>query len=154
MGSSSCLVVCAFAWRIIPKAFRIKTSWESWNYQLEATHREMRRLEHMLQDHISLERTASNALALTTIQEVLHVRSCQRLQCEAILWEIGKARVANTGLAVLCDQSSSRVTRRENYLQLLDEHMGKGYTLVRTWEHEEDRRIQDVLTKVQESLKS
>src|SRR5437867_305153 len=42
MGSSSCLVVCPFSWRIIPKAFRIKTSWESWNYQSNhARHEEL-----------------------------------------------------------------------------------------------------------------
>src|SRR3989449_10931379 len=35
MGSSSCFGGFAFAWRIIPKAFRIKTPLESWNYQLK-----------------------------------------------------------------------------------------------------------------------
>src|SRR6266487_724962 len=33
MGSSSCFGGFAFAWRIIPKAFRIKAPLESWNYQ-------------------------------------------------------------------------------------------------------------------------
>src|SRR5882724_6971666 len=33
MGSSSCFGGFAFAWRIIPKAFRIKVPLESWNYQ-------------------------------------------------------------------------------------------------------------------------
>src|SRR6266571_4197952 len=33
MGSSSCIGRFAFSWRIIPKAFRIKAPWESWNYQ-------------------------------------------------------------------------------------------------------------------------
>src|SRR3989442_3928132 len=26
-------MVCAFSWRIIPKAIKIKTLWKSWNYQ-------------------------------------------------------------------------------------------------------------------------
>lgn len=119
---------------------------------LEANNGEMRRLGKMLQDNMSLENTARNALALATIKEVLKVRSCRSLQCEVILWEIGKARLANKGLVVLFDQSSSSVTRRENYVQLLKEHMEKGYALVRQWQHDEDRRIQDVLTRLQESL--
>ena len=28
-------MVCAFSWRIIPKAIKIKTLWKSWNYQLD-----------------------------------------------------------------------------------------------------------------------
>jgi hypothetical protein len=27
-------MVCAFSWRIIPKAIKIKTLWKSWNYQI------------------------------------------------------------------------------------------------------------------------
>ena len=33
-------MVWAFSWRIIPKAFRIKTPWESWNYQFDHAHSE------------------------------------------------------------------------------------------------------------------
>jgi hypothetical protein len=83
---------------------------------------------------------------------VLTMGYTSRLQCEAVLWEIGKARLANKSLVVLFDQSSASVTRREHYMQLLDEHLGKGYTLVRQWQHDDDRRIQDVLTRLQESL--
>src|SRR5438094_222964 len=62
-------------------------------------------------------------------------------------------KLSDTGLVVLSDASSRSVTRRETYAQLLNEHMEKGYTLVRQWQHDKDRRIQDVLTKLQESLR-
>ena len=37
-------MVWAFSWRIIPKAFRIKTPWESWNYQKKQTIKTAERL--------------------------------------------------------------------------------------------------------------
>lgn len=119
---------------------------------LDSHHSEMRRIEKIIRDNISLEKTEKNALALSTLAEVLQVRSCKSLQCEAILWEIGKARLVNAGLIVLSDKSRSNDILRENYMQRLKEHIEKGYTLIRKWQHDEDRRIQDVLTRLQESL--
>src|SRR3989449_8538615 len=65
MGLSSwSLDHIAFSWRVIPKAFRIKDPWESWNYQEKVSQllgvvepekvRKSSRHEHLERDEIAL----------------------------------------------------------------------------------------------------
>jgi hypothetical protein len=131
----------------------LNNTYDSINERLIQNVAEERKLEKIIRSNESLENTKRGHLAISTMKETLQVRRAKRLQCETILWEIGKARVVNKGVVVLWDKSSGSVTRREQYSQLLKEHIEKGYILVRTWQHDNDRRIQDILTRLQESLR-